>query len=71
MVLDSAGNLYITERRLDNVSSKEILVLNSSGNEVCRIKFPEVLTNICADKENNGFFYVTAGKGLYYLKVKF
>lgn len=63
ITLDENGNLYLT--------GNGITVYNSIGKKVSYIPVPEKwVANICFGGKNRDILFITAGAGVYYLKMK-
>ncbi|MDR3182829.1 MAG: SMP-30/gluconolactonase/LRE family protein [Planctomycetaceae bacterium] len=63
MTIDGQGNVYITE--------KEVIVFNPAGQEIRRIKFPEVPANVCFGGKDRKTLFVTAQTSLYALPMQY
>ncbi|MDR2755248.1 MAG: SMP-30/gluconolactonase/LRE family protein [Planctomycetaceae bacterium] len=61
MTIDNRGNIYIT--------ADQIYVFDPNGQEIQRIKVPEVPANICFGGKDRKTLYITARKGLYRLAM--
>ncbi|MGO4291236.1 SMP-30/gluconolactonase/LRE family protein [Chitinophaga sp. RAB17] len=63
LALDSEGNLYLC--------GSGITVINKEGQQTGHIPIPEGWTaNACFGGKDNNILFITAGKGLYMLKMK-
>ncbi|MDR2438313.1 MAG: SMP-30/gluconolactonase/LRE family protein [Planctomycetaceae bacterium] len=61
MTVDNRGNIYVT--------ADQIYVFNPNGQEIQRIKVPEVPANVCFGGKDRKTLYITARKGLYRLAM--
>ncbi|HVK13311.1 MAG TPA: SMP-30/gluconolactonase/LRE family protein [Gemmataceae bacterium] len=63
MTLDEEGNVYLTGRG--------VIVFDKTGNEISKIAVPEGWTaNVCFGGADRKMLFITAGKGLYSIKMR-
>lgn len=62
MAIDSEGNVYLTRGG--------VTVFDGTGNQIERIDVPETTTNVTFGGPDNDLLFITAGGGVYGLKMK-